>query len=107
MLKEKTQSHTSSQISEWCEESPSHHIATACPLGSLVSEIGSDHILHGDAHSLVHRNLDIAKAARLPTKSHGSESRSRGGVQAREFAATNRSRLKSIQRFNKKAMLSC
>jgi len=74
---------SSSQSSESWGKSPSHQIATACPLGPLVSEIGSDHILHCDAHSLVHRNLDLAKAAWLPTKGHCSKSRSRGRVQAR------------------------
>jgi hypothetical protein len=58
-------------------------MAAAFSLGPLVSEIGRDQILHRQAHRLVHRNLDFAKAARLPTKQHFSKGRSREGVQSR------------------------
>src|SRR5260370_39153221 len=74
---------SSSPSGESRVQSPCHHIATTFSLGTLVSEIGRDHILHGDAHSLVHRNLDIPKAGRLPTNTHCPKRRFRGGVQAR------------------------
>src|SRR5215469_2240078 len=54
--------------------SPGHHSATTLSLGLLVSKVGSDHVLHCDAHSLVYRNLGITKPSRLLTKSHGSKS---------------------------------
>jgi hypothetical protein len=58
-------------------------MAAAFSLGPLVSEIGRDQIIHRQAHRFVHRNLDFAKAARLPTKQHFSKGRSREGVQSR------------------------
>src|SRR5258708_3304758 len=89
------------------KQSPGHHSSTTFFLGPLVSEIGNGHILHGDPPSLLYGDLAIAKSACLPTKSHCPESCSHGEIQAREFAATNRSRLKSIQRLDKKSMPSC
>ena len=44
-------------------QSPGHHSSTTFSLGPLVREISSDHILHGDAHSLIYRDLDVAEAA--------------------------------------------
>src|SRR5260370_17608860 len=73
---------SSSPSGESRVRSPCHHIATTFSLGTLVSEIGRDHILHGDAHSLLHRNLGIAKPAPPPTKLHCPNSRSRAGVHA-------------------------
>jgi hypothetical protein len=81
--------------------------STTFSLSPLIRETGSNHVFHGDAHTLVNRDLGIRKPARLPTKSHCSKSRSRRGVQAREFATTNRSRLKSVQCLNKQAALAC
>jgi len=78
----------------------SNHQAITSPppsrLALWIREIGRNHILHGDAHGLIYGDLDIAEAACLSTESHCSESRSHRGIQAREFAATNRSRLKSV-----------
>jgi hypothetical protein len=54
---------------------------------------------------LINSDVDIAEAACLPTKCHCSESRSHGGILAREFAATNRSRLKGIRCLDKQVML--
>jgi hypothetical protein len=73
---------SSSDCAQWGEQSPNHHIATIGVLGLLVSEIGSNHILHGNAHGLVHGNLNITDAARLPAKGHGSKSCARGAIQA-------------------------
>jgi len=87
-------------------QSPGHHTPTTFSLGPLVRKICSDHIFHGNAHSLIHGDLDFAEAAWLPAKSHCSKSRSYGGIQASEFAATNRSRLKSVWSLNKEVMLS-
>ena len=41
--------------------SPNHDSSTTFSLGPLVREIGSDHILHGDAHGLIYGDLDIAE----------------------------------------------
>jgi len=89
------------------KQSPGHHSSTTFSLGPLVCEIGSDHILHGDTHSLIYGDLAIAKSACLPTKSHCTECCSRGEIQTREFAATNRRRLKSVQRLDKQSLPSC
>src|SRR6478672_1312486 len=62
------------------KQSPGHHSSTAFSLGPLVSEIGSDHILHGDTHGLIYGDLNIAKAACLPTKSHRAQRCSHGGI---------------------------
>src|SRR5579863_2069661 len=76
--------------------SPGHDGSAAYLLRLLIREIGCDHILHGDAHSLIYRYLGIAEAARLAAKTHCSQSRASLYVQTPEFPATNRDRLKSL-----------
>jgi hypothetical protein len=87
--------------------SPGHHSATTLSLGLLVSEVGSNHILHSDAHSLVYRNLGITKPSRLLTQEPRLQKLFPLRGLGREFAATNRSRLRSVQRLDKQAMLVC